>query len=196
MGTDAAVSRAPRAEDRPPGIGPSPGAYLREQRQRRGLSLEQLAAATKIPRPSLEQLEDDNFDALPGAVFVRGFLRCSARALGLDPTAVLELLYEQERERLRARRRERPSTGTHPVVSSPTAPVGGDVGVARHETSTTHPAARSRTRMRLGSLARELGRRVDPAALVMWLVIALVVAFVVLAAFNLVGAPMAGFRSS
>ncbi|HEY8376131.1 MAG TPA: helix-turn-helix domain-containing protein, partial [Nannocystis sp.] len=51
---------------------PSPGRYIREARQRRGMSIEQLALDTKIPRASLEALEEDRFSALPGPVFVRG----------------------------------------------------------------------------------------------------------------------------
>lgn len=208
VGTDATASgaAAQSREETLPSVGPSPGAYIREQRQRRGLSLEQLAAATKIPRPSLEQLEADQFDALPGPVFVRGFLRCAARALGLDPTAVLELLYEQERVRLKARRRERPPTGAHTAVTRPSP--SADASVSETAASSTFeagpvaaqatpsPAAQSKTRMQLGAIARELGDRVDPASLVMWLVIALVIAFVVLAAFNLVGGPLPRVQAS
>ena len=60
---------------------PSPGAFIEAQRRRRGLSLQQLAVATKIPARSLELLEADRYDELPGPVFVKGFLRCAARAL-------------------------------------------------------------------------------------------------------------------
>ena len=88
---------------------PSPGRYIKEQRQRRGMSVEQLAAATKIPRTSVILLEEDRFDELPGPVFVKGFLRCAARALGVDVDAVMELLYERERAQLHHRRRDRPS---------------------------------------------------------------------------------------
>jgi len=71
------------------------------------MSIEQLAAATKIPRRSLEMLEEDRYDALPGPVFAKGFLRCAARALGVDVQTVMDLLYERERAALSARRRDR-----------------------------------------------------------------------------------------
>ncbi len=61
------------------------------------MSLEELAARTKIPRGSLEALEADRHEDLPGPVFVKGFLRCCARALHLEVDVVLELLLEQER---------------------------------------------------------------------------------------------------
>ena len=74
------------------GEAPSPGAYIKHHRLRRGMSLEQLAMATKIPRSSLVLLEDDRFEELPGMVFAKGFLRCCARTLGLEEDTVLGLL--------------------------------------------------------------------------------------------------------
>jgi len=76
---------------------PSPGHYIREQRQRRGMSVEQLAIDTKIPRASIDALEEDRFTALPGPVFVKGFFRCCARSLSLDAEVVMALLHEHER---------------------------------------------------------------------------------------------------
>lgn len=74
------------------------------------MSIEQLAIDTKIPRASIEALEEDRFGALPGPVFVKGFFRCCARSLELDPETVLALLHEQERalQQLKTGRRERP----------------------------------------------------------------------------------------
>lgn len=103
---------------------PSPGRYIREQRKRRGFSVEQLASATKIPRTSLVMLEEDRYDELPGPVFVKGFLRCSARALGVEPEDVMELLYERERALLQARRREKPTTQLDRSVD-PSASIAG-----------------------------------------------------------------------
>lgn len=70
------------------------GRYLAAQRQLRGISLDELAARTRIPRRSLERLEAGAFDADPDG-FVRGFVRTVALALGLDPReAVLRLVSE------------------------------------------------------------------------------------------------------
>jgi len=73
------------------------------------MSIEQLAIDTKIPRASIEALEEDRFGALPGPVFVKGFFRCCARSLELDPETVLSLLHEHERalQQLKSGRRER-----------------------------------------------------------------------------------------
>ncbi len=67
----------------------SVGQYLREQREAKGMSLEEVARATRVPLASVERLESDQFDELPGEVFVRGFIKSYARALGLDADDVL-----------------------------------------------------------------------------------------------------------
>lgn len=70
------------------------GAYLTRQRELRGISLDELATLTRIPRRSLERLESGVFDRAPDG-FVRGFVRTVAAALGLDPDeAVMRLLCE------------------------------------------------------------------------------------------------------
>jgi hypothetical protein len=67
----------------------------------RGLSLEDVAAATRIPRRSLERLEAGAFDGSPDG-FTRGFVRAVADAIGLDPSeALARLLGEAAPERRR-----------------------------------------------------------------------------------------------
>ena len=65
------------------------GSFLKTQRQRRDMSLEEVARVTRIPTPSLESIEADRFDELPGEVFVRGFLKSYALAVGVVPAEVL-----------------------------------------------------------------------------------------------------------
>ncbi len=70
------------------------GRYLASQRELRGISLDELAARTKIPRRNLERLESGAFDAQPDG-FVRGFVRTVAEALGLDSKeAVMRMVGE------------------------------------------------------------------------------------------------------
>lgn len=77
-----------------PGGGERIGAYLARQRRLRGISLDDLAELTKLPRRSLERLEAGAFDTQPDG-FARGFVRTVADALGLDPEdAVLRLMGE------------------------------------------------------------------------------------------------------
>jgi cytoskeletal protein RodZ len=64
------------------------GLFLRMERERRGLTLEQICDGTKIPRNSLERLEEGDWDALPAAVFVRGFVQSYGREVGLEVEAL------------------------------------------------------------------------------------------------------------
>jgi cytoskeletal protein RodZ len=53
------------------------------------MSVSELARVTRIPVLSLDAIESDRFDELPGEVFVRGFLKAYAQAVGLVPADVL-----------------------------------------------------------------------------------------------------------
>lgn len=60
------------------------GNSLREARQRQGLELARVEDATKIRGKYLQALEDERFEVLPAASYVKGFLRTYAEHLGLD----------------------------------------------------------------------------------------------------------------
>ena len=60
------------------------GDRLRREREMRGVTLDEIAESTKISRRSLEALEQENFDLLPGGIFNKGFVRAYARYLGID----------------------------------------------------------------------------------------------------------------
>jgi hypothetical protein len=67
------------------------GRWLARERRLRGLSLDEVAAATRIPRRSLERLEAGAFDSHPDG-FTRGFVRTVADAMGLDSTEAMARL--------------------------------------------------------------------------------------------------------
>lgn len=79
-----------------PGDG-SLGSYLARQRRLRGVSVDELASLTRIPRRSLERLEAGAFDGTPDG-FVRGFVRTVAEALGLDPDEAVNRLLREPQE--------------------------------------------------------------------------------------------------
>ncbi|MCA9677358.1 MAG: helix-turn-helix domain-containing protein, partial [Myxococcales bacterium] len=64
-------------------------AWLRSQRQARGLELDDIARVTRIQMRALERLEDGRFHELPADVFVRGFIRNYARVVGVDAELAL-----------------------------------------------------------------------------------------------------------
>src|SRR3990172_6983057 len=65
------------------------GETLQRARQPRGITVEDAERATRIPRRSLEALEQENFAILPAPVYARGFLRSCSGYLGLDPAELL-----------------------------------------------------------------------------------------------------------
>jgi cytoskeletal protein RodZ len=73
------------------------GHFLRTERELRQLSLEELAQTTRIPIRSLQLLEDDRLDGLPGDVFVRGFVKSYAKAVGLASDDALRRYEESSR---------------------------------------------------------------------------------------------------
>lgn len=60
------------------------GEALRSERQRRSVSLEDISQTTKVTVRSLQALESDKFDQLPGGILSKGIVRSYVRCLGLD----------------------------------------------------------------------------------------------------------------
>jgi cytoskeletal protein RodZ len=67
----------------------SVGRFLRERREERRMSIAEIARATRMPATSVERIEAHQFDELPGEVFVRGFLKSYAQAVGVPADDVL-----------------------------------------------------------------------------------------------------------
>lgn len=96
--------------------GPGPervGRWLRQERELRQISLEELSQTTRIPLKMLHHLEEDRHDQLPGEVFARGFLRSYARAVGIAESDAME--------RWTARRRP-PSPVATPLAAATITP--------------------------------------------------------------------------
>lgn len=69
------------------------GTNLRQAREAHNMTLQEVAAATKVSTRALQALEDERFDLLPGGIFNKGFVRAYARCVGLDEEkAVAEYL--------------------------------------------------------------------------------------------------------
>jgi len=79
------------------------GEFLKSEREKRGLTIEQTSSATKIGLKILKQLEADKYSELPALPFVRGFVRNYGKFLGLDGEKLLQeyssFLDEHSRER-------------------------------------------------------------------------------------------------
>ncbi len=71
------------------------GRRFREERSRRGWSLDQVSEKTHIARKYIEAIEGGNEAAIPGRVYLRGFINNYSRVLGIDPEPLLRLLSEE-----------------------------------------------------------------------------------------------------
>ncbi|MED0801722.1 DUF4115 domain-containing protein [Bacillus safensis] len=66
------------------------GKRLVEAREEKGMSLEDLMAATKIQKRYLLAIEQGNYDIIPGKFYVRAFIKQYAEAVGLNPEQLFE----------------------------------------------------------------------------------------------------------
>jgi cytoskeleton protein RodZ len=85
------------------------GVVLNRAREAAGKSLAQLAAQTKISERQLAAIEAGDYAALPSRTYAVGFTRTYAKALGLDPNAVLAMVRSELAEREPEQRRTVPS---------------------------------------------------------------------------------------
>ena len=66
------------------------GAKLKQEREKRGVTLEDISRSTKIGTRLLRALEEDHFDQLPGGIFNKGFIRSYARVVGINEEDAIE----------------------------------------------------------------------------------------------------------
>jgi cytoskeleton protein RodZ len=67
------------------------GRYLKTVRLEKGIDLEEVAEETKVGMDYLLLIEKEDHDRLPASVFVKGFLRAYAQAIGADGEEVVKL---------------------------------------------------------------------------------------------------------
>ncbi|MDA8381727.1 MAG: helix-turn-helix domain-containing protein [Betaproteobacteria bacterium] len=77
----------------PSAAGPSAGARLAAAREKEGLGVADVARHLKLTVRQVEALEADDYDRMPGAPFVRGFVRNYAKLVGLDPEPLVASLH-------------------------------------------------------------------------------------------------------
>jgi cytoskeleton protein RodZ len=71
---------------------PSVGERLRAAREEKGMSLEDIAAQTRIPQRHLESIERSEWDKLPAPTYTIGFARSYATSVGLDRVDIADQL--------------------------------------------------------------------------------------------------------
>jgi cytoskeleton protein RodZ len=65
------------------------GAKLKQEREKRKITLDDISSSTKIGSRMLQALEEDKFNQLPGGIFNKGFVRSYARFVGLDEDQIV-----------------------------------------------------------------------------------------------------------
>ncbi len=98
------VTQTPADEDRQEAefgkLQESAGSLLRSFRNKSGLNIDSLAATLHVPAAKLQALEDDQWDALPDAMFARALALAVCRHLHTDASEVLALLPQQDVSRV------------------------------------------------------------------------------------------------
>ncbi|HEX5239056.1 MAG TPA: RodZ domain-containing protein [Sphingomicrobium sp.] len=89
------VEDEPVGEDPVEAETPTVGQRLRAAREEKGLSLEDIAAQTRIPQRHLESIENAQWENLPAPTYTTGFAKSYAAAVGLDRTEIGDQLREE-----------------------------------------------------------------------------------------------------
>src|SRR2546429_1487226 len=115
------------------------GAWLRRERERRGITLSQISEQTKLSVAILGGLEADDLSRWPGGIFRRAYSRAYATAVGLDPDLIVRRVEE-----------------AHPVADGdatevPTAASAAQPVAAEHAVAPVPRAIAQRTRVLAGS---------------------------------------------
>ena len=72
------------------------GDLLRETREQKNLSLDDVEKGTNIRKLYIKSIEEGNYEKLPGEVFLKGFIKTYGKFLGLDSQKLIEQ-YKQEK---------------------------------------------------------------------------------------------------
>lgn len=127
------------------------GNELREARQLRDLTLQQVERATHIRTKFLEALELGQPALLPSPVQARGFLRNYARYLGLDG----DLIVARWDEALHGGKRRRGRRGTQPLSFDPSVAGGAASRAPQLPSATLYSSAYTAQQMHTGGIAQE-----------------------------------------
>jgi cytoskeleton protein RodZ len=146
------------------------GRELAAAREARGLALADVAQQLKFAPRQLEALEQERFDALPGATFARGMVRSYARLLKLDPEPLVERVASRfevpDSNRLAARYHQpvpfsdsaRSSTFVYLGISAGVLALVGAVAFGWHQERTAAVRAPAKGATVAGSAPREIKR--------------------------------------
>ncbi|VAX29774.1 hypothetical protein MNBD_NITROSPIRAE02-1177 [hydrothermal vent metagenome] len=73
------------------------GEYLRKHREKANLSLKEISLITRIRCEYLKALENEEFEKIPGEVFVRGYIKEFLKTISIEPSEAIRLYNEQKK---------------------------------------------------------------------------------------------------
>lgn len=85
-------------EQQQPPENPTPGALLKAERERAGISQDYIADKLRLKVKAVDDLESDRYDERISLTFIKGYLRNYAKALGMNEAPVVEA-FERQTER-------------------------------------------------------------------------------------------------
>lgn len=103
----------PKQHDAPRTTHEPAGTILRRERERQGLSLDDVAMQLNLRPTVVTGIEKDRFDQVPIAAYRRGYVRAYARLLGIDETTIVNA-YDATHGRADIERKLAPVNTTHP----------------------------------------------------------------------------------
>jgi cytoskeleton protein RodZ len=118
------------------------GEILKEEREKRGLSLHEVGLSLKINHKTLKAIEDNDQTQLPAKTFLRGFIRSYAQYLRLDVDAILSQLQTEVGS-------TRPDDGRPKVIDQNVAPGSSPSTPANGHPIKTSPSVTSKERPRI-----------------------------------------------
>ncbi len=92
------------------------GNTLRQAREAKGLTLEQVAETTHIIKAQLEALENEEFDKFSAPIYVRGYIKLFCEALGIDHKPLVDEFMEIYNGNREPAIKERPVSTPEPAV--------------------------------------------------------------------------------
>lgn len=93
------------------------GDLLRQTREQKNLSLDDVEKGTNIRKLYIKAIEDGNYDKLPGEVFLKGFIKTYGKFLGLDGQKLIEQYKAEKNPSVSSEEKPEPT----PPASEPAA---------------------------------------------------------------------------
>src|SRR5688572_28552281 len=115
-------------DDEPVASTDTVGQRLRAAREAKGMSIEDVASATRIPTRHLQSLEDSEWHKLPASTYSVGFAKNYAGAVGLDRGEIAEQLRAEMGSELPAHYSTAPVETFEPVDGNRSMPKGIVIG--------------------------------------------------------------------